>query len=366
MPNTGGRRILFLFWLVPALVAALGMELVPLQYNPDLNFLEKFGSQFLGWEAWWPWSLIILAACDRVPFRRGNVAKAFAVHIPLSVVIVIAEILVTSQVSRLYGLGPERGVESIITAGLGWYGDMWIVIYWAIVGAHAAFEWHDAWRAEALVTARLGADLALAQLQALRAQLNPHFLFNALNSVVTLIGRDQQAARRMVVQLSDLLRTTLALSSEQEVPLKQEVDLATRYLEIEEIRFHDRLRVEFRIDNRAALAWVPSLVLQPLVENAVVHGISRVPGPGTIAVDARVSGGSLIMTVLDNGPGPSAPSRSRGAGLGIKNLRARLERLYDSSAELVLSEAPGGGCLATLVMPVRTDERQQLSHGSRR
>jgi signal transduction histidine kinase len=348
-----GKQLLFLFWVVPALVAALGMHIVSVRYNPELTFIEKFGSQLLIWEAWSGWSFIILAVCDRVPFARGRAWRALAVHIPLCAIVVLGQILLIDQVSRLYGLGPEYHLESTIAIGVRTHGDILVVIYWAIVGAHAAFRWHDAWRAEALVAARLGADLAQAQLNALRAQLNPHFLFNALNSVVTLIGRDPAAAQQMIVRLSDLLRSTLALSQEQEVPLRRELDLVTSYLDIEQIRFHDRLQLKWAIDDAVRGAMVPSLVLQPLVENAIVHGVTRLSGPGRIVVSAEVRGSALVLTVSDNGPGLAVASKRRGAGIGLANLKERLLRLYGEGASLVVEPAQEGGCTATLTLPFR-------------
>lgn len=183
-----------------------------------------------------------------------------------------------------------------------------------------------------------------------RSSRLPH---NALNSVVALIGRDQAAAQRMVVRLADVLRTTLALSAEQEVSLSRELDLVRHYLEIEQIRFHDRLTFAIDVSDSALGLLVPSLMIQPLVENSVVHGVSRLPGAGRITVAARAEGSLLVVTVQDNGPGPFATPKQRGAGIGIANLRQRLERLYGEAAMMNISEASGGGCLATISLPLR-------------
>lgn len=349
---TRGRQLLFLFWVLPALIGAFGMELVSVRYNPALVFAEKFGAQLLMWEAWWVWSMVIIAVCRRLPFVRGGIARALLAHGALCAVVVFVQIFEYHTVSRLYGLTPERGFESILYIGLRAYGDVLFVVYWAIVGVYSAFRWHDAWRLETLTTARLEADLSRAQLDALRAQLNPHFLFNSLNSVMALIDRDPRAAQQMLVRLADLLRSTLALQTVQEVPLRAELDLVSQYLAIEEIRFADRLRVEFCVDEGVTGALVPALVLQPLVENAVVHGIAYVARPGRIVVGAARRGTSLVLTVRDNGPGPAVPSKRAGAQIGVANLRARVERLYGAGAGLVLAEAEGGGCLATVVLPL--------------
>jgi two-component sensor histidine kinase len=348
------RLLIPLFWLVPALVATLGLQLVPIRYNPDLTFIEKFGSQVLIWEAWSAWSLLILAAGDRFPFERRRVLKAMAIHLPLCAVVMVGEIFVVTAVSNLYGLAPEYrlGVGAVV-GGLRSYGDFLVVIYCAVVGADAAFRWHDAWRKQSLLATQLGADLAEAQLSALRSQLNPHFLFNALNSVVTLIGKDPEAAQNMLVRLADLLRATLALSSEQEVRLHRELELARHYLDIEQIRFNDRLTVEFSIDGDVLAAVVPSLSLQPLVENAAEHGVAGVKGPGRITVTASAADNELVLTVRDNGPGPFAGHTPRGTGVGVSNLRERIARLYGAGARLEIADAPDGGCIATLVVPLQ-------------
>lgn len=332
-------------------MGAYGMHVVSVRYSPDLNFLEKFGAQFLMWQAWGIWSQLIFAVCDRLPFVRGGMLKAVAALVPLSALVVLGNIAIWAGVTRLYGLGPEYHWDSTIAVGIRSFGDVYFTVYWAVVGAHAALRWHEAWRNETVRTARLQADLAESQLHALRAQLNPHFLFNALNSVVTLIGKEPAAAQSMVVRLADLLRSTLALSSEQATALKQEIELAAHYLDIEQIRFQDKLSVRWEIDEATLTAAVPSLVLQPLVENAVVHGTSRLKSAGEIVVGAALTAGALTLTVRDNGPGPAASDPRHGTGIGIANLRARLERLYGSAASLTIAVAPSGGCLVTLVLP---------------
>jgi hypothetical protein len=347
------RHFLLLFWIAPAVVAALGMQLVWVRYNPDLTFIEKLGSQLLIWLSWGVWSLLILAVCDRVPLTGGPLWRALLVHVPLAALIVIAQILVVAWASWLYGLSPSYGFTSTLAVGIRSFGDIFLVVYCAILGAHTAFRWHEAWRAQTIVSARLGEDLAQAKLSALRAQMNPHFLFNALASAVVLVGRDPPKAQRMIVQIGDLLRSTLALPADQEVPLQQELEIVGRYLDIELIRFSDRLRVEWQVEDAARMAAVPALVLQPLVENALVHGIARVRDAGQVTIGARAHGATLTLTVRDSGPGPTVPPKNPGTGIGIRNLRERLDRLYASAATLAIADAPGGGCIATVVLPWR-------------
>ena len=205
--------------------------------------------------------------------------------------------------------------------------------------------------------ARLEAQLAEARLAALRAQLDPHFLFNTLNAVSTLVGSDPRAVRRMIARLSALLRHSLEESATPEVTLAQELQVLTQYLEIMEIRFEGRLHVESRIDPDALDALVPNLILQPLVENAIKHGVSKLPNAsvGRVEVSARRDGDIVIITVRDNGPTLADADGLTGPdGIGMRNTRARLAQLYGPEHTLKLDRATGGGVVATFTLPYHT------------
>ena len=346
------RLLVLAFWLVPAIVATVGFQVVPSLYNPDIGVAAVFACQIAMWMSWGVWSLIILDAGNRFPFRRGALLAAFAVHALLCTLVVTAQILVAWVSAYVFGLGTLRHLDSMLAIGLRSYGDTFTVIFWGIVGAQVSFRWYAAWREQTLLMARLGQDLAEAQLRALQSQLNPHFLFNALNSVVTLIGRDQTAAQKMVVRLADLLRATLRAGEAQEITLRQELEVTERYLEVEQVRFADRLRVHWSVEPSLE-AIVPAFALQPLVENALVHGIARRSAAGEISVAATREGEALVLRVRDNGPGPHAEPARRDGGVGLGNLRARLARLYGGDAGVELSERPEGGTEAVLRVPFR-------------
>ena len=204
-------------------------------------------------------------------------------------------------------------------------------------------------------TARLEAQLAEARLSALNAQLNPHFLFNTLHAISSLVERDPRGVRRMIARLSELLRYTLNGGNENEVVLAQEIAFLERYLEIMQIRFQGQLEIEVQLGDDARDALVPSLILQPLVENAVKHGVDKVSDRGKIGIQARREVDRLVLTVSDNGPGPSEVQSEEGDhGVGLDNIRQRLEQLYGSAQSLSLSKSPGGGTIAQIVMPFRT------------
>ena len=199
---------------------------------------------------------------------------------------------------------------------------------------------------------------ATAQLAALRAQINPHFLFNSLNSIAQLIHADPDAAERCVERLADMFRYILRRAEKEFVPLAEELEMAQAYLDIERARFGERLRVETRVDPRSLRQLIPNLILQPLVENAVKHGLSLKRGAGTIRIDAEVAVGHLDLAVADDGMGIAGPTLAGiyERGVGLRNLRDRLARLYGPSHLPEITSAPGTGTRVRLHLPVRPVE----------
>jgi two-component system, LytTR family, sensor kinase len=199
---------------------------------------------------------------------------------------------------------------------------------WVIVFIHTAGYYYKRYEVSAAKAADLNAQLAQAQLQSLKAQIHSHFLFNSLHSISELIHADPSAAERMIVALSHLLRSSLSNSSLLEVPLGRELELTQLYLDIEKMRFDERLAVDIQVSDETEHALVPNLILQPLVENAIKHGICRQPGIGRVVVEAVREGGRLVITIRDNGVGFDTAKRPIVEGIGLKTMRARLEQLY--------------------------------------
>jgi signal transduction histidine kinase len=271
---------------------------------------------------------------------------------------------------RRPGFNPLMGITRLF-----WLDDL--IVYMAVLAAGVARDYFLRYRArqeEAVrlqaqaaqlqaQAAELHAQLAEARLSALRAQLNPHFLFNTLNAVSALVARDPRGVRRMIARLSELLRYSLEGAGEQEIPLRQELAFLERYVEIMQIRFQGRLEVHTEADADVLDALVPNLILQPLVENAIVHGASRAPGIGRVELRARRAGDDVVLSVRDNGPGPADADSAGGAaavtgsaagGVGLRNTRARLEQLYGAGQTLALRAAPGGGFIAEITFPYHT------------
>jgi signal transduction histidine kinase len=235
-----------------------------------------------------------------------------------------------------------------------------LLLFTAFLGAGYAIRYFARSRERALAAARLEGELTRAelqlaqtQLQVLKMQLDPHFLFNTFNAITTLMYRDVGAADAMLMRLSELLRLTLSRSGSEEVALGEELDFLRIYLEIQQTRFGDRLCVEWQIQPGTEGACVPHLVLQPIVENAIQHGIAQVPGPGRLRIEAAREGERLRLCVLDSGPGLPDEWAMRPGGVGLSATHARLERMYGDQQALELRNVEGGGMRVTITIPFR-------------
>jgi len=233
-----------------------------------------------------------------------------------------------------------------------------LAVYAVIVCAWHAWDYHRRYREREAQAAELATRLAQAQLQALRMQLNPHFLFNTLNTISSLMLRDVNSANRMIVRLGELLRLTLEISNDQEVPLQQELEFLRRYVEIEQIRFGDLLQVKMDIEPALLDAIVPNLILQPLVENAIRHAIEPQRTGGQIELRCVRSNGSLLLQVSDNGHGSMGTdsdevSKQTRERIGLNNTRQRLQKLYGDRQSFELVENLSGGMTANIIIPCR-------------
>lgn len=236
---------------------------------------------------------------------------------------------------------------------------VYVALYWLVVFGHLGFHYYNRYREREVETAQLQRELVEARLEALRMQLNPHFLFNTLHAISALIHDSPEAADRVVARLSELLRLSLDQTKPQEVPLAEEMAFLDRYLDIEQTRFAERLKIEKKISQDVQSALVPYLILQPIVENAIRHGIEPREDLGLLQISAERKDGRLHLRVRDNGDGPSAKSSGASTeGIGLSNTRSRLRHLYGENFSFELVAANGGGLEARMEIPFRTTSMQ--------
>lgn len=297
------------------------------------------------WYIWAAFTPLILWLARKFPLEHGRWLRSLLVHLPAGIIFTLLKIAVENEIQRrLLGLqGPSNSAGKLHIAFL---------TYWAIVGVALAYDYYRRYREHELASARLEKQLAQAQVQALQMQLHPHFLFNTMHAISALMHRDVEAAERMLTRLSDLLRLTLDRADRQEVTLREEMEFIDRYLEIQQIRFQDRLAVKTHVPVEALDALVPNLLLQPLVENAIRHGIAPRHGPGTIEIRAAVVDSRLHLEVRDDGPGLPRAGELR-EGLGLSNTRARLAQLYGPSHRFELLGGEPQGLRVRIEVPAR-------------
>lgn len=302
------------------------------------------------------WAVLVLPALAflrRWPLDGPGRLKRWAVFAPLTLLLVVFGLwcaFVISIGSEGKPLFSGEGYLAHFGHFLTLYFHFYFLTFLSVLFAYHANLWRHRFRDRALVASRLEAQLFQAQNQALRMQLQPHFLFNTLHSIATLMHTDVESADRMVTRLGDLLRLSLERSGEQEVSLGQELAFLGAYLEIEHIRFKDRLRVTIEVPEALKEALLPTFILQPLVENALKHGFAKRSQGGTVAIRARAEGGSLRLEVEDDGDGP--PSRHE-EGVGLRSIRERLHLLYGGLARFTFDGLPGRGTLAAMTLPLR-------------
>lgn len=296
---------------------------------------------------------IPLALSDRFPLRRGQLARSLGAHVLGAIVLCLIWASLGVALRRWLGIGwgvPVRQeLNDWILISLPWS----FILYFAVLGTFHAFRYRQEARERELQASQLAAQLSDAQLRALRAQLQPHFLFNALNAITVLV-RDQRssAAERMLDQLSELLRQVLRTDRPHRITLREELQLLRQYLDIEQTRFSDRLRIEFSVDDVALDGLVPAFILQPLVENALRHGLGDKLEDALLEIGARRAGDQLVLTVRDNGRGLPA---NWSMGVGLRNTQDRLATMYGGGARLQLQTRAEGGTEAVVAIPWSTE-----------
>jgi two-component system, LytTR family, sensor kinase len=311
----------------------------------------------------------VLYLARRFPIDRGRWRVSLVVHLVGATAFALAHL---GGIAVFYATwdGSYAVLPLLLNKFISAYFILDFLIYCGIVGASHALRFYAEAKTRELAASRLQESLTQARLAALRGQLNPHFLFNTLNAVATMaLRREHDNVVVTLGTLSELLRVSLDERLPQEVPLSDELDLLERYLEIQRIRFGDRLTVMRDIDPAALGALVPIMILQPLAENAIVHGIAPVPGPGELRLRAERRDGELLLEISDSGPGFGSVARltacrahqedqtgddgRSSTGIGLANTRARIAQLYGEGAVLWVGAGDAGGARVTVTIPYR-------------
>jgi sensor histidine kinase YesM len=291
----------------------------------------------------------------RFPLERGRWATSLAVHIAVSLTIVfLLDVLYAFHANNLLPRAERPVFAWALQIFVVWvFGDG--LLYWMVLSVGTVVDQQRRFRERQLAASQLETQLAQADLQALKMQLHPHFLFNALHTIGSLVRTDdRETAVRVVAGLGDLLRRLLEDASQQEVPLREELEFIRNYLDIEQVRFRDRLKVTIEAEPEVLDAKVPHLILQPLVENAIRHGIAPYMWAGHLLVTARRFEDRVQILVRDDGPGAgNGEGETTRPGIGLTNTRNRLTRLYGNDYELDVSNAPDGGLEARIAIPFR-------------
>jgi signal transduction histidine kinase len=359
-------RVLFAsIWLVPGTIAGFALWYSARGAPGAISLGAALAWQVSCWMVWAIWSQAILTLVDRVPLRDGRVRVWLATHLLASGVVMVASAFVIGWLDWRFtpwrGVMPQYADVFVRTAVR--HLDFQFMMYWAILGAAYMVEFVRRYRERDRVATELQERLSLQQLEALRMQLNPHFLFNALNSVTELMEMDVRQAQRALSSVSDLLRLSLRTAASPTIPLWREIELVELYLQVARVRYGDGLHVDIDVDPAAVDLEVPSFVLQPLVENALKHGIWPGRTGQSVQVSARRLGPMLELRVEDNGRGLdgritdsgrflAATPNVDGLGIGLTNTRTRLAMLYGDRYAFRMTNSTGGGCTVEIRLPV--------------
>ncbi len=341
-----------LLWTLIGLSFASQFYVSSLKTGQPVSWAAAIGWSLGDWYVWGLLSIPVLFLARRFHLEGPRWGSSLAIHLCASAVASLVYIFARASIGQWQSRGHGAAATFVETFSplLAKTFFFNVLIYWGIVCAGHALDYYRQFRERELRAVDLEKSLAEARLKSLQMQLNPHFLFNTLHAISALMHKDVDAADRMVAQLSDLLRRALDSGDEQEVSLRREIDFLERYVAIEKTRFGKRLAVEMNIAPETREALVPNLLLQPLVENAIRHGIEPQRREGKIDIESRREGDELIIEVRDNGGGLPAQWTEN---IGLSNTRSRLGQLYHANHRFDLRNRESGGLAITVAIPFR-------------
>jgi len=346
--------ILFAAWTAYGLLCAwqshywFAFTKTPMSWGESLRYEMTYAY------AWGACTPLILWVAERFRLERGRWQRTLPIHLAAMVLIVSVTRVAYDAIARpvntpFHAFTWEklfRSIESTFDTGA--------LLYAVVLLVEHAIVYYQRYQSGLIKASQLQTQLIQAQLQALKMQLHPHFLFNTLHTITALMHEDPETAERTIARLGELLRLFLANSTIHEVPLGEELRVLDLYLEIERARFEERLQIRYDVPDTLCDATVPSLVLQPLVENAIRHGIGKSAAPGWISITAEQFEGTLVLRVADNGEGlKDHPASAGHRGMGLAITRGRLQSLYGPQQSLVLRNLPAGGVEARITLPLR-------------
>jgi two-component system LytT family sensor kinase len=322
--------------------------------RPD-NFWHEFLVASSDWYIWAALTPLVLYFCRRFRITSDSWISTVLLHLIAGIVISFLQLAIQVRLNFIINPGYKMTYWRVLYFFSTFKGHINLLTYWVIVALNHGFYYYEQSRARELAWSRMETDLANAQLQVLNMQLHPHFLFNTLHSISTLISEDPQTARQIVLKLSDLLRASLNKIDQPAVPLQQELELLECYISIEQTRFKDRLTVEQEIDSSALACDVPTMILQPLLENAVRHGIGKHRQADCISIVAQRVNAQLLLEIRNRIGSVENKGLAPARGIGLSNTRARLEQLYSSHHSFEIANREGGGVVVKLSLPATGD-----------
>ena len=345
-----------LIWGMWTIVALFFSSQVFMMYYSERQPIPYTRAFLVQGSACYLWALVtplILWLSRRFRIERDQWVRKVVLHFLFSLALVTVLIALHFVVYMLL-VGRAGSITPLRLLGYLYPNlDRWLLVYWFILLMSHAFNYYNSYRKGELKASELRTQLVESQLEALKMQVQPHFLFNTLHSISALLSKDTEGARKMITRLGDFLRLTLENSGSMEVTLQQEIEFLNGYLEIERIRFQDRLTTDIKIDPAVLDARVPNLILQPIVENAMRHAVGN-SRSGHVEITAAPRNGCVHIEVNDNGPGLQVDrtlETRRGKGLGLANTQARLIGLYGTAARFEMMNRPSGGLTVAIEIP---------------
>ena len=366
MGRTRWILILCAWTIVGLLFAVRRIVLVKLM-GAQVSWVTLGALELVYWYVWAAYTPLVIGLAKRFPLTGPSFVRHIATHTITSLMMAplaaVTEYVLSLGILRSVFRIPDPGVLHLLSPfavsvlSMSFTG---MLTYWLVVGLYQSIHFYQAAMERQTIAAKLEMQLSHAELENLKSQLHPHFLFNSLHTIGILMQEDVDAASHLLVCLGDLLRMALE-RRENEITLQSELEFVGKYLEIEQTRFHDRLKVHMDVPPDLLAVYVPSLALQPLVENAIKHGISVDSAAGRLEIAAKRHNGRVWLCVRDDGPGLAPGSRLR-FGVGLTNVQSRLKQLYGDESSLELTGGDGRGCEAIITIPLRSSHEDASPH----